>query len=84
MPVTARNESGREKIAKVNRIIAKLADGKMVHFLDVGINFLQPDKTISKEIMPDYLHLTPRGYEIWAAAIEGTLRKLLGEDPCSW
>lgn len=74
----------REKIVKVNRIIAKLADGKMVHFLDIGINFMQPDKTISKEIMPDYLHLTPRGYEIWAAAIEGTLRKLLGEDPCSW
>lgn len=74
----------REKIAKVNRIIAKLADGKMVHFLDIGINFLQADKSISKEIMPDYLHLTPRGYEIWAAAIEGKLRKLLGEDPCSW
>ncbi len=74
----------REKIAKVNRLIAKLADGKTVYVLDIGIHFLQADKTIRKEIMPDYLHLTPRGYEIWAVAIEGTLRELLGEDPCSW
>ena len=30
-------------------------------------------------IMPDYLHLSARGYEIWAQAIEPQLKKLLGE-----
>ena len=32
---------------------------------------------ISKEIMPDYLHLSPKGYRIWADAIEPTLWKLM-------
>ena len=29
--------------------------------------------------MPDFLHLTPKGYQIWADAIEGKLKELLGE-----
>ena len=28
------------------------------------------NRTLSKKIMPDYLHLSPAGYEIWAQAIE--------------
>jgi beta-glucosidase len=32
---------------------------------------------LEKEIMPDRLHLTEEGYEIWAKAIEPTVKKLL-------
>ena len=46
-----------------------------------GAHFLEPDGTLTKDIMPDYLHLTPLGYQIWAIAIEGKLRELLGEQP---
>ena len=35
----------------------------------VGDAFVSPDGGISKDIMPDALHLTPKGYEMWAAAI---------------
>jgi lysophospholipase L1-like esterase len=38
---------------------------------------LEKDGTIEKKIMPDYLHLSPEGYEIWAAAIKDDLAKLL-------
>jgi len=69
----------REKIAKANKIASKSADGKMIHYLDIGPKFLQPDKSISKEIMPDYLHLTPKGYQIWAEAIEPTIVRLMGD-----
>jgi len=69
----------REKIAKANKIASKFADGKMIHYLDIGPKFLQPDKSISKEIMPDFLHLTPRGYQIWAEAMEPAIVKLMGE-----
>ena len=69
----------REKIAKANKIASKIADGKMIHYLDIGPKFLQPDKSISKEIMPDFLHLTPKGYQIWAESIEPTIAKLMGE-----
>jgi lysophospholipase L1-like esterase len=68
---------GREKIAQVNAIIAKLDDGKNVFFLDIGSKFLQPDGSLTKEIMPDFLHLSPKGYQIWADAISPKLKELM-------
>jgi lysophospholipase L1-like esterase len=68
---------GREKLIAVNEKIASLDDGKMVTYLDIGKSFLNEDGTISKDIMPDFLHLTPKGYQIWADAIDPTLAKML-------
>jgi lysophospholipase L1-like esterase len=67
---------GRDKIKIVNSIISKLDDGKKVHYLDIGSKFLQPDESISKDIMHDFLHLTPAGYQIWADAIGPKLAEL--------
>ena len=67
----------REKLAAVNAAIAKLDDGKMVHYLDIGPKFMQPDGTITKEIMPDYLHLSAKGYDIWAEAIDAKVAELM-------
>jgi beta-glucosidase len=67
----------REKIAKVNELASQSADGKMVHYLDIGPKFLAADGSLPKEIMPDFLHLSPQGYEIWAAAIEDHVQKLM-------
>lgn len=69
----------REKISQVNSLIAGLADDKHVFFMDIGPNLMNPDGTIYKEIMPDFLHLSPKGYEIWATSIESKLKELLGE-----
>ncbi len=49
-----------------NERIAKLADDQHVFYLDIGPKFLDPDGTLSKEIMPDLLHPNAKGYEIWA------------------
>jgi lysophospholipase L1-like esterase len=67
----------RKQVAEINTVIAKLHDGKNVHFLDIGKQFLAADGTLPKEIMPDFLHLTPDGYARWAAAIKDPLAKLL-------
>lgn len=69
--------STRDKLKEVNKIIAKLDDGKKVFFLDIGDKFLQPDGTLTKEIMHDYLHLTAKGYQIWADAITPKLAELM-------
>lgn len=66
----------RDKLKEVNKTIAKLDDGKHVFFLDIGDKFLQPDGTLTKEIMPDFLHLSAKGYQIWADAISGKLADL--------
>jgi len=68
---------GRDKLNEVNSIISKLHDGKNIHFLDIGSKFLQADGSLTKEIMPDFLHLSPAGYQIWADAIGPKLAELL-------
>jgi len=70
----------RDKLNEVNDKIASLSDGKTVTYLDIGKKFMNEDGTISKEIMPDFLHLSPEGYRIWADAIEPTLWKMLDEE----
>lgn len=70
---------GRDKLDAVNRQICGLDDGSHVTYLDIGKSFLNPDASISREIMPDFLHLTARGYRIWADAMEPTLWRLLDE-----
>lgn len=71
----------RDKINEVNKQVAEweVVDGKDVIFLDIGEKFLLPDGTLPAEIMPDFLHLSPKGYEIWAEAIEPQVAALLGE-----
>jgi lysophospholipase L1-like esterase len=63
-------DPSRAKIKAVNKIISGFADGKTILFLDFGDKFLQPDGTLSKEIMPDLLHPSAKGYQIWTDAIQ--------------
>ena len=70
-------DAWRLKIIEVNKIIASLDDGQHVHFLDIGQKFLQSDGTIAKEVMPDFLHPGPAGYQIWADAMQAKLIELL-------
>lgn len=67
----------RDKLKEVNQNIAKLDDGQTIHYLDIGDKFLQPDGSLTKEIMPDFLHLSAAGYQIWADAITPKLTELM-------
>ena len=60
----------------INQIIRRFDDGERVHFLDIGKTFLDENGGLSKEIMPDALHLSPKGYQLWAEAIEPALKEL--------
>ncbi len=65
------------KVAEINAIIAKLDDGKTVFYKDIGQGFLDQNGGLSGQIMPDYLHLSARGYDIWGRAIKGDLERLV-------
>jgi lysophospholipase L1-like esterase len=70
----------RIKVKAINEIIAKFDDGdKTVRYLDIGAKFLQPDGTLSREIMPDLLHLSAEGYLIWGKAIIDDVKQLMAE-----
>lgn len=74
-----KEDAMRRQNEATNHLIAKLADGKMIHFLDINQNFLQPDGTLSIDIMPDLLHPNAAGYEVWAKAIQSKVAELLAQ-----
>ncbi|MDB6137326.1 MAG: lipolytic protein family [Verrucomicrobiaceae bacterium] len=67
----------RRQNEETNAIIARFADNKTVYYMDIGKTFLEPDGTLSKEIMPDLLHPNAKGYEIWTAAIKDKVAELM-------
>ena len=69
----------RGKILQVNEALARLDDGSHIFYLDLGSRFIENDGSISKSIMPDFLHPNEAGYQIWANATEPKLKQLLGE-----
>jgi lysophospholipase L1-like esterase len=62
-----------------NEVVKKLADDKMVFYLDIGPKFLDADGTLSKDVMPDLLHLNEKSYRTWAESIEPKVKELMGE-----
>ncbi len=67
----------RERVAATNLLLASLADGQQVRFLDIGARFLDANGEIPSAIMPDKLHPGPKGYEIWLDAVAPTLTELM-------
>ena len=66
-----------KKVGEINAIVAKLDDGKTVFFKDIGKEFLDPTGGLSGEVMPDYLHLSGKGYDLWGRAIKADIEKLV-------
>lgn len=78
-PRGAKPDATREKLAEASAMARELADGEKIFYLDIGPEFLEEDGTLSKEVMPDLLHLNKVSYRTWAEATEARLADLLGE-----
>lgn len=75
-PRSEKPDAKRQTLVETNELLKTIGEGgdgeramSRVHFLDISDKFLEKDGTISKEIMPDFLHLSEKGYQIWAEAI---------------
>jgi len=82
LAIFPRNENfsaQRGKLAMINQVLQKLADEQNVFWVDFGHKFLNADGTLPRELMPDYLHLSKKGYEIWAESIEDRLSSIIGD-----
>ena len=66
-----------DKLKQVNATISKLDDGQHIFYLDIGDKFPIADGKLDKSVMPDFLHLSPAGYQIWADAISPKLVELM-------
>jgi lysophospholipase L1-like esterase len=72
-------DATRTKIAAINGRIARLDGHDGVTYLDIGQIFLEPDGSISKDVMYDFLHPSALGYARWATAMKPTLDRLLAQ-----
>ncbi len=63
----------------VNKTIKGFAEGKHVVWLDFNEKLVQGDGTISKDLMPDYLHPLEAGYRVWADALRPHLKEATGK-----
>jgi lysophospholipase L1-like esterase len=65
----------RRQIAEINALLAsQFSAVQGITYLDISPKLLQPDGTISRDLMFDFCHPTPRGYQIWADAIANLLK----------
>ncbi|MAI66472.1 MAG: GDSL family lipase [Phycisphaerae bacterium] len=69
----------RGAIAQVNQALqsAYIVDDQ-VTFFPIGQHFIESDGSISPSVMPDYLHLSERGYSRWANAILSLVESKIG------
>jgi lysophospholipase L1-like esterase len=77
-PRSVPSDPVRDRIAEINRLIAKLDDQKHVFFLDIGGKFLDDRGFFLPDTFrPDLLHPLAKGYDIWGAAVKDKLAELM-------
>jgi lysophospholipase L1-like esterase len=70
---TRKGEFG-QAIVEVNRRIAKLADGRRVHYLDLYGYFQDADGLLDERYTMDGTHLNGAGYLLWRERLQAELR----------
>jgi lysophospholipase L1-like esterase len=66
----------RRYISALNKVLRCCHDGQTVVFADIGAHFLDDAERISPELMYDFLHLTPKGYQVWADYMDSYLKEV--------
>ncbi len=84
MGITPRNDSPGNPtgvmpvIARINENIAKFADGKKIRYVNINDKLADADGKLHDGMTVDRLHLSLKGYQVWADALKPILTELLG------
>jgi lysophospholipase L1-like esterase len=68
-----REDPKRAVLREINGLLKTHQEQPGVTFLDITDHWLSDDGTLSKEIMPDFLHPNQKGYAVWAEALKTVL-----------
>jgi lysophospholipase L1-like esterase len=79
LPRGAAGDPARAQIAAVNGRIATLADGDRVRWVDAGPGFVDTSGALLPGLLPDGLHPSAAGYEVWATALRPVLLDALAK-----
>jgi lysophospholipase L1-like esterase len=83
MGILPRNDGPRpaavmSSINRINENIAKFADGKTIRYLNINDKLGDKDGKLLVGMTGDRLHLSLKGYQVWADALKPLLTELLG------
>lgn len=83
MAIFPRSKTPTQRLRKLvdgsNQLIKQYADEKCIFWMDINHLFIDAQGILDEAIMPDLLHPIAAQYEVWAAAIEATVKRLLAE-----
>src|SRR5262249_24052971 len=65
-------------INKINENIAQFADGKTIRYLNINDKLADRDGNLFEGMSADRLHLSLKGYQVWAHALNPVFTELLG------
>jgi lysophospholipase L1-like esterase len=65
-------------IAKINENITRLANGKTIRYLNINDRLADRNGVLLEGMTVDRLHLSVKGYQVWADALKPLLTELLG------
>jgi len=65
-------------IDRINENLARFADGKKIRYLNINDKLADKDGRLHDGMTADKLHLTLKGYQIWADALRPVFTELLG------
>ena len=65
-------------IRQINAAAKRLADGKRVRFVDVNSRLADAEGRLFAGMTVDGLHLSVKGYQVWADALRPILTEILG------
>src|SRR5262249_24071474 len=83
MGILPRNDGAESMVViasinKINRKMPKFAGGKSNRYLSINEKLADKDGKLSEGMTVDRLHLSVKGYQVWADALKPLLTELLG------
>jgi len=83
MGILPRNDGAKPtavmpSINKINENLFKFADGKTIRYLNINSKLSDKDGRLFEGMSGDRLHLTLKGYQVWADALKPHFTELLG------
>jgi lysophospholipase L1-like esterase len=65
-------------IHKINAGLAQLADGRKIRYLNINDKLADGEGRLFEGMTTDRLHLSVKGYQVWADALKPIFTELLG------
>jgi lysophospholipase L1-like esterase len=83
MGITPRNGRDGNKtfmplIDRINERLSTMTDGRKIRYLNINAQLADRDGKLVEGVTADGLHLSERGYQIWANALKPILMEVLG------